>query len=114
MYFLSKVVQHDVYDTIHDFLCRCLMFLQPWASAGGCRGVRMLPLEFENDDAICCFPVQYPNFSLALSALAIITPKFSSTWLVLTALNFVSGAENLQKWTVFSIVCKKTKKVDFG
>ena len=35
------------------------------------------PLEFENDDVICCSPVKYPKFSLAPSALAFIRPKRS-------------------------------------
>ena len=29
---------------------------------GGVQGLRMHPLEFENDEVICCSPTKYPNY----------------------------------------------------
>ena len=47
---------------------------QAWASAGG---GRMPPLEFENDDVICCSPVKCPKFFARAFGYNIIKTNFS-------------------------------------
>ena len=98
----------------------------------GVQGVRMLPLEFENDDVICSSPAKYPNFFAGafgasnncakislkrrkITEIVTFCPQRAKnlqcvpTLFALNAFNFVLTTKNLQKLTVFSFLCKIEK-----
>ena len=115
----------------------CTVHCLTWASAGGCRGCECSPLEFENDDAICCSPVKYLKFFARafgarnnytktkfkmsknhLKFLFFFCPQCEKStifqpWLALTAFNFVLSAKHFLKLTVFSFLCENEKKLVF-
>ena len=89
----------------------------------GVQGVRMLPLEFENDDVICPSPANYLNFFAgAFGARNNCTKKIAKmetfclqraknrqsfpTRIVLNACKFVLTTKNLQRLAVFYLLCK--------